>query len=220
MNRFAAAAALAAAFFFLSTAGAANAFQMRMTRQPPNISPKLRQELSDRVSDEMQEYFAQEERKKEDKQPYVDLQTRFEYLPNWGRHGQVVVSVKLGGVEYDPTKSGSSMGGATGRLKYLVFTYRLEHGKWVEIAKPRWESQYLGRHAASELTAHTHRADEIKAAQEAAAKRRAEALEAQKKKAALNQALENRFGSGEGPVAYGPGSSPSKPSAQPQPQSK
>ncbi len=220
MTRFAGAAALAAALFFLITAAAANAFQMRMTRQPPNISPKLQKELSDRVSDEMQDYFAQEERKKEDKQPYVDLQTKFEYLPNWGRNGQVIVSVKLGGVEYDPTESGSSMGGATGRLKYLVFTYQLEHGKWVEVAKPRWESQYLGRHAASELTEHTHRADEIKAAEEAAAKRKAAALDAQKKKAALNEALKNKFGSGEGPVAYGPGSSPSKPSARPQSQSK
>ncbi len=205
MTRFASAAATAAVLFFLVTAVSAQTFRMRMTRQPPNISPKLQKELSERVSDEMQDYFAKEERKKEDKQPYVDLQTKFEYLPNWGRNGQVVVSVKMGGVEYDPSNGGSSKGAATGRLKYLVFTYELEHNKWVEIARPRWEGQYLGGRAASQLTEHIHRADEIKAAQ----KRNAEALEAQEKKAALNEALKNKFGSGEGPVAYGPGSQPS-----------
>ncbi len=179
--------------------------------QPATIPPKLKKELGNRVWDEVQYYMAAEQKKQEDKQTYVDLQPDFEYLPSKTPNGALVVSVKLGGVQYNAGESGSSKGAATGRLKYLVFTYELEHGRWVEIRKPRWESQSLGRRAASEMTEHIRQADQERAALKAKKEREA----AEKRKAALAEALKKKYGDKNGSVSTGPVVYP-----EPGPQSK
>ncbi len=76
----------------------------------------------------------------------------------------MVVSVKLGGAEYTPVKGATGKGKATGTLKYLVFTYALDNGKWVELNKPKWEHQDLGAEAAKKMTASAERAEKRKAA--------------------------------------------------------
>ena len=65
-----------------------------------------------------------EDQKKMSGKPYTDFVPKFEYLPNYGPNGQLsTVSVKLGGAEYDPTDKSTTKGKATGKLKYLVFSY-------------------------------------------------------------------------------------------------
>lgn len=179
--------------------------------QPATIPPKLKKELGDRVWDEAQYYMAAEQKKQEDKQTYVDLQPMFEYLPSRTPNGALVVSIKLGGVQYNAGESGSSKGAATGTMKYLVFTYELKHGRWVEIRKPKWESQHMGRRAASELTEHIRQADQERAALKAKQEREA----AEKRKAALAAALKKKYGDKNGSVSTGPVTYP-----EPGPQSK
>ncbi len=171
------AAALAAAFFLLTPA-AAGAVDFRHPRQERDLPPALQQSLSDKVSDAAAPYFNAEDDKKAKNQRYVDLQQKFEYLPNWGPRNNLLVSVKLGGAEYDPTKPGSSKGAATGTLKYLVFTYALQNGKWVQAAKPKWEMQALGAAAGKQMTGNIARGDQRKAAQEKAAQVKAAAAAA------------------------------------------
>ena len=81
--------------------------------------------------------------------PYTDFVPKFEYLPNYGPNGHLAVSVKLGGAEYDPTEQINTKGKATGKLKYLVFSYTRQGSKWVPIAQPKWETQDLGKRAPS-----------------------------------------------------------------------
>ncbi len=83
----------------------------------------------------------------------------------------------MGGAEYNPVKNQPGKGTSTGRLKYLVFTYSLSNGKWVELHKPKWETQELGAEAAKKMTASAQRAEKykegmarLKARQEAAQK--------------------------------------------------
>ena len=71
-------------------------------------------------------YFDEQDEKKAKGQVYIDLLQKFEYLPTYGPHNHLVVSCKLGGVEYNPVKPGTNKGLATGNLKYLVFAYALE----------------------------------------------------------------------------------------------
>ncbi len=164
------AAAMAAALLFIALP-AARAVDFRHAREQRDLPPALRQSLTDKVSDDAGPFFSAEEEKKAKKEPYADLQEKFEYLPNWGPHNQLsTVSVKLGGAVYDPTKPGSSKGAATGTLQYLVFTYVLHNGKWVQISKPKWEVQNLGAAAGKQMTENIARGDKNKAAREKAAK--------------------------------------------------
>ena len=143
---------------------------MRYSREQKDLSPALRESLDDKLSNASQPYFSSEEEKKAKHQKYIDLQQKFEYLPNYGPRGRLVVSCKLGGAEYDPSRPGApGKGAATGKLSYLVFTYARENNDWVEIAKPKWEHQDLGAAAGRKMTASAERAEKAKAARARAA---------------------------------------------------
>ena len=140
-------------------------------RQQRDLPPTLRNQLTETLSDEAQSFLNAEDQKKSRNEAYVDLQPQFEYLPNYGPGGRLVVSAKLGGAEYIAPKSGVGKGTATGKLKYLVFTYSLVKGKWIELNKPRWQTQDLGPKAAKKMTEAVERAEKYKAAQERAKER-------------------------------------------------
>lgn len=163
-----AAAIMAAALFAFSPVCPVGAVDFHNPRAQRDLTPALQSSLTDKVSEEAGPYLDEQDRRHAEKKTYVDLQQKFEYLPNYGPRGGLVVSVKLGGVEYDPTKPGSTKGASTGTLKYLVFTYALEHGKWVEMNKPKWEQQALGAKAAAQMTKNQARGDQRKAAIEKA----------------------------------------------------
>jgi hypothetical protein len=174
-----AAAILAAAFFFLAAAPTASrAFDLRHARAQRDLTPALQKSLTDKVSDEAGPYLDQEDEKRNQGKVYVDLQPKFEYLPNYGPRKQLVVSVKLGGPEYDPTKKTTAKGAPTGNLKYLVFTYALEKGSWIEMSKPKWETQALGAKGTKQMTEGMQRAEQRKATVEKAARTRAAAAAA------------------------------------------
>jgi len=175
------AAALAAALLFPLSLDAPRAYAMNLqhARAQKDLSPALQKSLEDKLSDVVAPYFDEQDQKKAKGQQYTDLQQKFEYLPNYGPHNHLVVSCKLGGVEYDPTKPGPTAKGlATGKLKYLVFTYALEGGQWVSVAKPKWESQDLGLAGAKQLNENLARGEKRKAAMEKAAQTRAAAAAA------------------------------------------
>ncbi len=184
------AVALAAALLFCGSIGArpVAAQITRRVRQPKDLSPALQQSLQDQVSADAGSYLDKEDEKKNSGQLYTDLQQKFEYLPNYGPYGLSTVSVKLGGAEYNPKDKASSKGAATGKLKYLVFTYERRGNKWVEIGKPKWESQDLGKAAGAEMTSHIKLHDRNQAIIE----------KQKKKKAALAAALQKKFGSKNG----------------------
>ncbi|MGH8677709.1 MAG: hypothetical protein ACREUQ_05080 [Burkholderiales bacterium] len=142
--------------------------------------------MFDTLSEATQPFFSEEEKKKADGKPYVDLRSDMvQYLPNYGSGGRVIVSVKLGGAEYDPSSKASSKGTATGKLRYLVLSYTLKDGRWVEYKKPKWQEQNLGAKAATKITADRTRRDEREAALEA---RKAAAAKAAADKAAVEKA--------------------------------
>ena len=172
-----------------NTPASAQNYVMRRVRQPKDIPEALRKTLDEKVSEDAGPYLDQEDRNKMDGKPYTDFVPKFEYLPNYGPDGQLsTVSVKLGGAEYDPTNKATTKGAATGKLKYLVFSYAREGSKWVELSKPKWESQDLGKNAAKQMTAHQQIGDHNKAITE---KYKAQ----QEKKKALAEALQKKFGS-------------------------
>jgi len=175
---FSAAALMAAALFALFAVQLAWAVDFHNPRAQRDLTPALQKSLTDKVSDEAGPYFDEQDKKRAAGKPFVDLQQKFEYLPNYGPRNQLVVSVKLGGVEYDPKKPGSSKGASTGTLKYLVFTYALEKGKWVEVTKPKWEMQALGAKAGEQMTRNQARGDVRKAAIEKANQTKAAAAAA------------------------------------------
>ena len=187
------AVAMAAALLFLGTIGGSTAsaqnYVMRRVRQPKDIPAALQKSLDDKVSDDAAPYLDKEDEKKMTGKPYTDFVPKFEYLPNYGPNGQLsTVSVKLGGAEYDPTDKSTTKGKATGKLKYLVFSYTREGSKWTPIAPPKWESQDLGKMAAKEMTEHQKIGDRNKAIT-------AKYQEAQQqKKKALADALQKKFG--------------------------
>jgi hypothetical protein len=125
------------------------------------------QSLNDKLSTEFGYYLGAEEEKHADGKPYIDLSQRFEYLPSSGRGG-TIVRAKCAGAEYVPNKGEMTKGIATGRIKYLQFTYALRNGQWVEIAKPYWQTQSLGAKAAQRMT---EAAERDEAAEEAARER-------------------------------------------------
>lgn len=180
-----AAALLAAAFFFTAPAHHALAQHLPYHRMQRDLTPALRKSLNEKVSDEAGPYLDKEDQRKQEGKIYTDLQEKYEYLPTYGPHGRLTVSVKLGGAEYDPSKHVSTKGAATGTLRYLVFSYALTHGKWVQIAKPRWEVQRLGAKAGAKMTSAAERADKYRKEREAAkAKSAAAAAAAAAQKAA------------------------------------
>jgi len=186
------AVALAAALFFLATIGSATAsaqnYTMRRVRQPKDIPDALRKSLDDKVSEDAAPYLDKEDEKKMGGKPYTDFVPKFEYLPNYGPNGQIsTVSVKLGGAEYDPTDKSTTKGKATGKLKYLVFSYTRQGSKWTPIAQPKWETQDLGKLAATQMTEHQKIGDRNKAITE-------KYKEQQQKKKALADALQKKFG--------------------------
>jgi hypothetical protein len=110
------------------------------------------QALNDKLSTEFGYYLGAEEERHADGKSYVDLSQRFEYMPSRGRGGGIVVHAKCAGAEYVPNKGEMTKGIATGKIKYLLFTYELRHGEWTEIGKPQWQTQSLGRAAAERMT--------------------------------------------------------------------
>jgi hypothetical protein len=116
------------------------------------ISQAQLQALNDKLSTAVGYYLGAEEEKHADGKPYIDLGQRFEYMPSHGRGGTIVVHAKCGGAEYVPNNGEMSKGIATGKIKYLLFTYALSHGEWTEVGKPRWQTQSLGPEAARRMT--------------------------------------------------------------------
>ncbi len=159
------AVALAAALFFSQGVWHALAMDLRHARAQKDLTPALQQSLEDKLSDVAEPYFNAQDDAKSKGGKYLDLQMKFEYLPTYGPHNQLVVSCKMGGVEYDLSKKGGTAKGlATGVLKYLVFTYALQGGKWVQVAKPKWESQDLGVAGAQKMREGLARGEKRKAA--------------------------------------------------------
>jgi hypothetical protein len=196
MKRFVATSAvvMAAALLFLPAIGTSTAsaqkYVMRRFRQPKDIPDSLRKTLDDKVSEDAGPFLDQEDRNKMDGKPYTDFVPKFEYLPNYGPNGQLsTVSVKLGGAEYDPANKTTTKGAATGKLKYLVFSYTRQGSSWTPIGKPKWESQDLGKMAGKEMTEHQKIGDHNKAIVE----KYKEAQ--QQKKKSLADALQKKFGS-------------------------
>jgi hypothetical protein len=161
------AVALAAALFFSQGVSHALAMDLRHARAQKDLTPTLQQSLEDKLSDVAEPYFSEQDANKAKGQKYLDLQQKFEYLPTYGPHNQLTVSCKMGGVEYDLSKKGGTAKGlATGVLKYLVLTYALQGGKWVQVAKPKWESQDLGVAGAKQMREGLARGEKRKAAME------------------------------------------------------
>ncbi len=158
---------------------------MRRVRQPKDIPPALKQSLDDKVSEDAGPYLDKEDEKRNSGKPYTDFVPKFEYLPNYGPNGQLsTVSVKLGGAEYDPTNKTTTKGAATGKLKYLVFSYTRHGSKWVELNAPKWETQDLGKMAGKEMTQHQVVGDHNKAI----------VARQQERKKALADALQQKYG--------------------------
>ena len=172
------AVALAAALFFPLSASRAHAMDLQHARAQKDLTPALQESLQDKLSDVSGPYFDEQEGKKAKGQVYIDLLQKFEYLPTYGPHNHLVVSCKLGGVEYDPSKKGTAKGLATGKLKYLVFTYALEGKEWVSVSKPKWESQDLGTAGAAQMRQNLAHGEQRKAAMEKTAQTHAAAAAA------------------------------------------
>ncbi len=172
------AVALAAALFFPLHPPRAYATDLQHARAQKDLTPALQQSLQDKLSDVSGPYFDEQDEKKAKGQVYIDLLQKFEYLPTYGPHNHLVVSCKLGGVEYNPAKPGTAKGLATGNLKYLVFTYALENGQWVSVAKPKWETQNLGAAGAAQIRQNLAHGEQRKAAMEKTAQTHAAAAAA------------------------------------------
>ncbi len=142
--------------------------------QAQSLSHAQLSALNDKLSTEFGYFLGAEEEKHWDGKPYIDLGQRFEYLPSRARGGAIVVRAKCGGAEYVPNKGEMTKGIATGRIKYLVFTYALRNGQWTEIGKPQWQTQSLGHKAAERMT---QAAERDEAAEEAARERQLHAAE-------------------------------------------
>jgi hypothetical protein len=97
------------------------------------------QQLSDTIASESDSYVSDESEKKASGKTYVDLEhAKFLYLPTM-KAGHWTVIAKLQAAEYTPSKSGEGRGKPTGKQKILVFNYRLDGGKWIEVEQPKWE---------------------------------------------------------------------------------
>src|SRR5215469_6550764 len=99
---------LAGALSIPSYASNAHAYDLQHARAQKDLTPALQQSLEDKLSDVTGPYFDEQDEKKSHNQIYIDLQQKFEYLPTYGPHHQLVVSCKRGGVEYEPSKKGGT----------------------------------------------------------------------------------------------------------------
>ena len=172
------AVALAAALFFPAQASHAQHMDLQHARAQKDLTPALQQSLQDKLSDVSGPYFDEQDEKKAKGQVYIDLLQKFEYLPTYGPHNHLVVSCKLGGVEYNPVKPGTNKGLATGNLKYLVFTYALNNGQWVSVSKPKWETQNLGAAGTAQMRQNLAHGEQRKAAMQKTAQTHAAAAAA------------------------------------------
>ena len=172
------AVALAAALFFPPHQSRAQTMDLQHARAQKDLTPALQQSLQDKLSDAAGPYFDEQDEKKADGKVYIDLMQKFEYLPTYGPRNHLVVSCKLGGVEYNPVKKGTAKGLATGNLKYLVFTYALDNGQWVSVAKPKWETQNLGAAGAAQMRKNLAHGEQRQAAMEKSAQTHAAAAAA------------------------------------------
>jgi hypothetical protein len=103
------------------------------------IPAAQRQQLSETVASESDNYLNEESEKKSSGKAYVDLEhAKFLYLPTM-KSGHWTVQAKLQAAEYTPSKSGEGKGKPTGKQKVLVFNYRLDGSKWNEVEPPKWE---------------------------------------------------------------------------------
>jgi hypothetical protein len=128
------------------------------------LSKAQLQALNDKLSTEFGYYLGAEEERHADGKSYIDLSQRFEYLPSRGRGGGIIVHAKCAGAEYVPNKGEMTKGVATGKIKYLLFTYALRNGEWTEIGKPQWQTQSLGAKAAQRMTEAAERDEAAEAA--------------------------------------------------------
>jgi len=103
------------------------------------LTPALRTKLAQTVSYESEIYLSRESEKKAEGKPYVDLEdAKFVYLPSMSG-GKVRVTARLEGAEYRPHQGDvESKGTPTGRRRALVFEYRLDGSRWIEVAPPKW----------------------------------------------------------------------------------
>ncbi len=113
------------------------------------IGSAQRQQLSDTIASESDNYLNDESEKKSSGKPYVDLEhAKFMYMPTM-KAGKWTVLAKLQAAEYTPSKTGEGKGKPTGKQKVLVFSYRLDGSKWTEIEPPKWEDVDSGTPAAA-----------------------------------------------------------------------
>lgn len=113
------------------------------------IPASMRQQLSDTVASESDNYLNDESEKKSSGKPYIDLEhAKFMYMPTM-KAGKWTVLAKLQASEYTPSKSGEGKGKPTGKQKVLIFNYRLDGSKWTEVEPPKWEDVESGTPAAA-----------------------------------------------------------------------
>jgi hypothetical protein len=108
--------------------------------QPKNpLTPAVRQALQQTVSDDTDKFLAEEDEKKNDGKPYVDLYAaKMKYIPST-TGGVTSCIVRLEAPEYKPSKNPTSKGSKTGATKTLVLKYKLDGQKWVQTSDPGWE---------------------------------------------------------------------------------
>jgi hypothetical protein len=119
---------------------------LEFTYTKPEPTRDVAARLRATVAQELGPFARDEQAKKRRGEPYVDLDSRFEYAPTFGPSGEVAVSVQVGGKVLTPMPTGaeSSRSADSEQSRYLVFTYALIGGRWVELAKPRWEVRERG----------------------------------------------------------------------------
>jgi hypothetical protein len=107
---------------------------------------ELSAKLNAAVAQELASFARDERAKKNRGEPYVDLGSRFEYLPAYGPEQKVAVSVLVGGplIAVTPAEPSPTHGKSSHESRYLVFTYAHIGGRWVEISKPRWVTRGRG----------------------------------------------------------------------------
>jgi hypothetical protein len=138
-------AALAArtAMLLLRPAGKIAVPHTRPAYSRPDLARELSAQLNDAVARELEPFARDQAMKKLRGEPYVDLNSKFEYAPAYGFGGRVAISVMVGGPMRTTLSglSGVARTATSQQVRYLVFTYALVEGRWVELSKPRWETR-------------------------------------------------------------------------------
>ncbi len=124
----------------------ARAAHPRPAYSKPDPAGELSAQLKAAVADELVPFARDEEAKKRRGEPYVNLGSRFEYLPAYGPGRKVAISVLVGGpVLATPAASANAARSFNSeQSRHLIFTYALVDGHWIEISKPRWETRERG----------------------------------------------------------------------------